>query len=710
MSPPPTPTDTLDDTEATALARIERISLNTRSAWFGLLALLGFVGVTLLGHRDADFFLSQKNTDLPLLNVAVPVEAFFYTAPVLVAAVYAYLHLSLLALWDALADAPPTAGGRPLADRAFPWLLNAWALGRRRAARWHEDPTTRAKLRHPDAAPCIAPRPLAAVSAAVTLFLAWGFGPLVLAYGWWRSMPAHDFWLTMTSGSALAVAVVTGIIGYRSARDRLAGHPAETVARRPWAAPLATLLAALALTTLLRTGDDPTGAVPETIERVIRDGIVVTVRGHDFGRRWHYRYSLMSVANLEEIAFVEHPEDWRPFDLWLEDYRRKNGSWDESADSLVPSAREMERYALWLGRIPAVPLKERDLSRASLRRATLSSVDLRRTVLRKGDLYEAELQGAHLSDADLQAATFIYAQMQGADLRDAIAQGASFLGASLQGATLIGANLQQADLSSASMQGAILRGTELQRAVLISAKMQEADLSGANMQAADLPAAKMHGADLTGANLRGADLDDATLNGAQLSYAEMGGADLGSARMQYAELSYARLQGAGLLSLQMQNAQCTGIDLSGSLLHHANLLCIDLAQREIAFSTGDSETRLPIGVSTFTCIEDPESKIPESIIFEYEQSIIADLEVNYQLGRQVFFDFISCNRKHERSSMRRPFRLEGVWEAMGDGRWRNYVTGVIHAEGVEDDGGWGDIPVPWVTPPDAPPPEGRPFH
>ena len=48
------------------------------------MGLLAFVGVTLLGHEDADFFAKGAATQLPLVGITVPVEAFFLTAPVLV--------------------------------------------------------------------------------------------------------------------------------------------------------------------------------------------------------------------------------------------------------------------------------------------------------------------------------------------------------------------------------------------------------------------------------------------------------------------------------------------------------------------------------------------------------------------------------------------------------------------------------------------------
>ncbi|HSF94131.1 MAG TPA: hypothetical protein VLA52_03825 [Thermohalobaculum sp.] len=89
------------------LAHIAELSRNARANWFGLIGLCLFVGVTLLGHEDADFFAFGAETKLPLVNVEIPVKAFFTFAPLLVAALYIYLHLYLISLWDALADAPP---------------------------------------------------------------------------------------------------------------------------------------------------------------------------------------------------------------------------------------------------------------------------------------------------------------------------------------------------------------------------------------------------------------------------------------------------------------------------------------------------------------------------------------------------------------------------------------------------------------------------
>lgn len=85
-----------------ALERIEAISQNARATWFALLGLLTFVMVTLLGVDDVDFFGYGRETQLPLVGVSVPTSLFFYAAPFLTAAVYAYFHFYLMKLWDAL--------------------------------------------------------------------------------------------------------------------------------------------------------------------------------------------------------------------------------------------------------------------------------------------------------------------------------------------------------------------------------------------------------------------------------------------------------------------------------------------------------------------------------------------------------------------------------------------------------------------------------
>src|SRR5688572_6898765 len=104
------------------IARINELSDLARTAFFSLLGYLAFVGMALLGVDDADFFLSSRQTELPLVGVTIPTQTFFFVAPVLATALYAYLHLFLIKLWDA--HLPATSD----ADPTHHWLVNDFVL------------------------------------------------------------------------------------------------------------------------------------------------------------------------------------------------------------------------------------------------------------------------------------------------------------------------------------------------------------------------------------------------------------------------------------------------------------------------------------------------------------------------------------------------------------------------------------------------------
>ncbi len=90
------------------IERINQVSAMARTSWIALLGYLAFVGVTLLGVEDADFFVPTRQTRLPLVGVDIPTASFFIFAPILAAALYVYLHIILLKLWDAIGDLTET--------------------------------------------------------------------------------------------------------------------------------------------------------------------------------------------------------------------------------------------------------------------------------------------------------------------------------------------------------------------------------------------------------------------------------------------------------------------------------------------------------------------------------------------------------------------------------------------------------------------------
>ena len=229
---PPRPDGSLPD----AVTRIDALISISRGAWLGLLFYLAFIGVTLLGVEDADFFLTERQTALPLIGVSVPTNLFFAIAPALAAMLATYLHLYLVKLWEALAEAPLPEVDPSLADRIQPWELADFALSFRKGARTVET------------------RPLGFLAWVVSLTLAFAATPAVLAAFWWRSMPKHDEVLTVVfCGVPLSFAIYGAVASFLRLRRIMRGDDAPLFrglrSRTAWGIAFASLAAFGWLTT-----------------------------------------------------------------------------------------------------------------------------------------------------------------------------------------------------------------------------------------------------------------------------------------------------------------------------------------------------------------------------------------------------------------------------------------------------------------------------
>ncbi len=207
-----------------------------RASWIAMLGYFAFVFVTLLGVEDADFFVPSRQTQLPLVNVAIPTASFFWFAPALGAALYVYLHIVLLKLWDAVADLEkPRVDGHPVGDLINPWLANDWALSQRGG----------------EFTPA---RPLRVLGNVATFALVWAAGLFVLVFAWWRSMPAHKEGLTLWLGLCIIVAGVAGLDSWRAARAWLIPPRREPFHRPLWRRPgVAIAVATLAAVSWAKT-------------------------------------------------------------------------------------------------------------------------------------------------------------------------------------------------------------------------------------------------------------------------------------------------------------------------------------------------------------------------------------------------------------------------------------------------------------------------
>jgi len=95
--------------------------------------------------------------------------------------------------------------------------------------------------------------------------------------------------------------------------------------------------------------------------------------------------------------------------------------------------------------------------------------------------------------------------------------------------------------------------------------------------------------DLSYAVMRGADLMLANLAGAQLCEADLVLANLRGADLRHADLRSANLIGARLTGVDLSHANICGADLSTAE---------DLTDEQLGHTHGDSQTKLPDGITT----------------------------------------------------------------------------------------------------------------
>ena len=523
-----------------AVKRIDVLTRTARANWLGLLAYLSFVGVTLLGVEDIDFFLPERQTELPLVGITVPTALFFYIAPFLGAMLYIHLHLYLLKLWKALADASEQIRGEPLGERISPWVISDMALGFRDGA------THRYSLRR-----------LASAVGVISIFLA---GPLVLAFLWWRSMPGHDevltvvfcglplfatilagwtSWQSLRRGAAPAprnsrwaiagwfsVALVLSLLGWFSTEgtleryakmDRIGPHAIRSVFDRRLEREMQMLR------------DEIDGMTDEAIRQ--RYGPPPDTISYEYlanqkmSELWWVRILIPEIfrsADLRDSTFVGVPDDWKPRDQAFAEFRRERclleglspsqcGEFQEwpkiSGEAHSPivlearsawcanrfadgTARSQVPCTEYFSRIEASIREDWKSERASSLRAMerdLSRLDLRRSHLDRAQMTAVDLSWSRAEWASFDAATLEQANLRGAKLAHARLIAGRLQNADLRWADLSHANFGAAQLQGATLEGASLTGADLTRLdVGRTTSFRDTELNGAILRLVDL--------------------------------------------------------------------------------------------------------------------------------------------------------------------------------------------------------------------------------
>lgn len=552
--------------ELGGIAEASRLASHT---FLAMLAACVYSWLTVAATTDAALITNTATSSLPVIQTSIPIVGFYLAAPLLLLAVYLYLHINLQRLWEGLAALPAIfPDGRRLDQAAYPWFLLGLVCAY----------SPRLRPRRP---------PFSHLQALVSLTMAWLLVPLTLLFIWARYLPRRDWILTGLHILLIMAALWFLCQSLGLARATLRLRPPRTWLRRLASALAPILGGALCLVAAWLVIQD---------DRFYRQVYISSKRGPESPVAAVRLCKQFTLAQLQGAELSGKPPQWlgkKPEDL-----------------ALIKGARLAGRNLRYMQANRAF------LALADLRGADLRGADLRQANLEGANLYQADLIGADLNGANLKSATLFNAfldkaDLHGADLKEADLHYAYFTGArGLTWEQVLGAycwlranfdkdvnvalglprhhgtsllnddfsryHLPQAQLKKVRLYGVKLREAHLQGANLQEALLTEADFREANLEKADLSKADLTRTNFQGANLRGAEFYKARLQDTCFAEADLTGAKFNDTDLRKADLAKANLEGAYLGSLNLNTAR-----LRGARLHRANLGSANLAEADL---------------------------------------------------------------------------------------------------------------------------------
>ena len=187
--------------------------------------------------------------------------------------------------------------------------------------------------------------------------------------------------------------------------------------------------------------------------------------------------------------------------------------------------------------------------------------------------------------------------LTGLTLRDS-----NFAGAQFNRSNLSGGNFDRSNLSQTQFKRAFLARVEGESVNMADASFQDATLTEATFDNVILTNSDLQRADISRAHFTRSNFADANLTSASGANVNFEGSKFVNARFDHMNLRNAKLDGAVFHNVKFGNALLSGATMAGADFSKADLLEVrGLEQAQLDTACGDSETRLPIGLSLSYC-------------------------------------------------------------------------------------------------------------
>ncbi|TPK65284.1 pentapeptide repeat-containing protein [Mesorhizobium sp. B2-4-19] len=466
-----------------ARSALDSAASMARGLWISFISLSAYLAIAIGSVTHRMLFLEEP-LQLPIINIKLPLVAFFWIAPILFLVLHAYLLLHLkfagdnIREWERLTKLglrglPDVDEGQAIEDSLrmqLPNFLLVQMLVPPKA--------NRAGIIY--------------LALTATVLITVIVGPvLLLSLIQLQFLPYHNWAVTWVH--RLLIVADLGLIGLLW--PLVLGRPI-----RSWRTPfqLATYVCAIAMLWI--------------------SIIIATFPGERM-----YQSSGLGIQMLRSYLFEgsTNEVDGRS-NSWFSNRLVLTGQ--HFVDLGDDALKNTETTQSFRGR----HLEQAVLIRADLRKADFTDAFMDEAILDRAKLGGARFGCGRTGKSDdqdisdctkLRGASFELAELQGVIFQRARLQGAKFQSADLQGASLSGAALQGASLEGANLRGALLDHAWLQGASLYESKLEGAILGMAHLEAANLDWAQLRGAMLFGAELQGASFLHTDFTGAKLDNA-----------------------------------------------------------------------------------------------------------------------------------------------------------------------------------------------
>lgn len=521
--------------------------------------------------RDVLLLRDAPLIPLPKLDAALPISGFYVVMPLVIFALFLYLHVSMERLWERLIELPAIfPDGKPV-DRSGSWLM--MTLFRRRFHGWTGN----------QASPSV-------LESVIPLALAYVVVPATLLLFWARYLVMQDLRAAMLQISVFVLAlIVTTALPKKDLLEALPSMYSAPIQEEASLPPVQSIHASNAED--MEDSNDREAQADDSLDDELQSPL----------------FAEMQTEFQEERAEVEPARERTPTVELIPKQPTRYGTPIRRAtsaailggalailtlgivygaphdSSVMPdfgaaSLRRWSADVFWLvGYRPYADLIESSVSSAPagwsgrdedvshVKGAQLNNMRLRyaqgyRTFWANSHLWKADLQGAYFSESDFRGAN-----LREANLRSAAFDRVQFFRANLQGAQLEKANLTRADLRETDLSYA-----KLHAAIIVDARLGGANLFNADLREARLAHANFERADLREANLSSADLSLADLQDAYLWSAKLAAVSLRDAQLNRAILIEADLRGSDLRGAILENAVLRGADFTGANLAGAD--------------------------------------------------------------------------------------------------------------------------------------------